>query len=367
MGEKTEEPTPKRLREAREKGDICKSQDVAPAATVMAITGYFMASGPEIYKQALEMMTLPMQFMHLPFGEALPLISGGIVSFAFMIAGPVVGLAMLVGFAATIVQTGVLIAPQAAMPKMENLSPKKWFQKVFAVKNLVEFLKNCIKVGVLGYVAWDVVNAQMQALFSIANGTIDGMAAILGNASKELLLKAAGAFCVIAALDFLYQKYKYGEDHKMDKDEVKREHKESEGDPQIKGQRKQLHNELASGGGGDGAKLKKAKALVTNPTHYAIAIDYEKGITPLPIVLMKGKGPLALAMIDFAKEEGIPIMRNVPLARSLYAKADEDAYIPSEFIAPVAEVLRWVQSLDLEAIRQGDEKAREALFIDNTP
>lgn len=365
MAEKTEQPTPKRLREAREKGDICKSQDIAPAATVLAIAGYFVASGASIYKDALQMMTLPMQFMHLPFDQALPLISGGIVSFAFMITGPIVALAMLVAFVATIMQTGVLIAPKAAMPKMENLSPKKWFQKVFAVKNAVEFLKNCLKVAVLGYVAWDVVMTQLPSLFAIPNGNINGMANTLGAAAKELLLTAAVAFCVIAALDFLYQKYKYGEDHKMDKDEVKREHKESEGDPQIKGQRKQLHNELASGGGG--AKVKKAKVLVTNPTHYAIAIDYEKGITPLPIILMKGKGALALAMIDIAKQEGIPIMRNVPLARSLYAKADEEAYIPSEFIAPVAEVLRWVQSLDLEAIRQGDAKAKEALFVDNTP
>lgn len=365
MAEKTEQPTAKRLREAREKGDICKSQDIAPAATVMAIAGYFIASGSAIFKEALEMMTLPMQYMQLPFEQAFPLISTGIVTFAFIITGPVIALAMLVAFVSTIMQTGVLIAPKAATPKMENLSPKKWFQKVFAVKNAVEFLKNCLKVAVLGYVAYDVVMTQLPSLFRIANGTIAGMAIILGNAAKELLLKAAAAFCVIAALDFLYQKYKYTEDHKMDKDEVKREHKESEGDPQIKGQRKQLHNELASGGGG--AKLKKAKALVTNPTHYAIAIDYEKGITPLPVILMKGKGPLALAMIDFAKQEGIPIMRNVPLARSLYAKADEEAYIPSEFIAPVAEVLRWVQSLDLEAIRQGDTKAKEALFIDNTP
>ncbi len=366
MAEKTEQPTPKRLREAREKGDVCKSQDIAPAATVMAIAGYFIASGPTMFKEALEMMTLPMQYMYLPFAQAFPLISTGIVTFAFMIVGPIVAMAMLVAFVSTIMQTGVLIAPKAAVPKMENLSPKKWFQKVFAIKNLVEFLKNCLKVAVLGYVAWDVVNSQLQALFAIPNGNITGMAITLGNAAKELLLKAAVAFCVIAALDFLYQKYKYTEDHKMDKDEVKREYKESEGDPQIKGQRKQLHNELASGGGG-GAKVKKAKVLVTNPTHYAVAIDYEKGVTPLPVILMKGKGPLALAMIDLAKQEGIPIMRNVPLARSLYAKADEEAYIPSEFIAPVAEVLRWVQSLDLEAIRQGDDKAKEALFVDNTP
>lgn len=127
------------------------------------------------------------------------------------------------------------------------------------------------------------------------------------------------------------------------KEEVKREFKESEGDPLIKGKRKQLHQEMIAQN--QIANVRKAKVLVTNPTHFAVALDYEKDRTPLPVILAKGQGVLAQRMIETAREEGIPIMRNVPLARSLYEQGTENAYIPQDLIGPVAEVLRWVQSL----------------------
>lgn len=129
----------------------------------------------------------------------------------------------------------------------------------------------------------------------------------------------------------------------MSKDEVKREYKEMEGDPYIKGKRKQLHRELIAQGAMD--NVRKAKVLVTNPTHYAVALDYDKDTTPLPIILAKGEGELARRMIAVAQEEGIPIMRNVSLARNLFENGTENAYIPQDLIRPVAEVLRWVQSL----------------------
>lgn len=165
----------------------------------------------------------------------------------------------------------------------------------------------------------------------------------LGNAVGDLVLTAAGAFCVIAALDYLYQRYQYNKNHMMSKDEIKQEFKESEGDPHIKSKRKQLHKEMLSHNALD--NVRKAKVLVTNPTHYAVALDYEKDRTPLPLVLAKGEGLLAQRMMDVARQEGIPIMRNVPLARALYRDGTENAYIPKDLIGPVAEVLRWVQNL----------------------
>ena len=159
----------------------------------------------------------------------------------------------------------------------------------------------------------------------------------------DQLLMAAGVFCVIAAVDYLFQKWQYTKNHMMSKDEVKREYKEMEGDPQVKGKRKQLHQEMLSQNAL--GNVRKAKVLVTNPTHYAVALDYEKDRTPLPVILAKGEGFLAQRMIRVAQEEGIPIMRNVPLARSLFENGTENAYIPKDLIGPVAEVLRWVQSL----------------------
>ena len=235
---------------------------------------------------------------------------------------------MAVALVANLGQVGILFAFKGAMPKLENVSPSKWFQKVFSMKNLVEFLKNIIKVTVLGVTVWVVMRDHLPTLFAIQRGTIWTMWEVLGMAVKDLLLMAAGVFCVIAAVDYLFQK---------------REYKEMEGDPQVKGKRKQLHQEMLSQNAL--GNVRKAKVLVTNPTHYAVALDYEKDRTPLPVILAKGEGFLAQRMIRVAQEEGIPIMRNVPLARSLFENGTENAYIPKDLIGPVAEVLRWVQSL----------------------
>ena len=305
MSDKTEQPTPKRLRESREKGDVCKSQDVPSALTVLALSVYIVVMGGHLLESLLAMMELPMKLLSTPYAEAAPRAAEATFHVAVSIVAPLVGLVMAVALVANLGQVGILFAFKGAMPKLENVSPSKWFQKVFSMKNLVEFLKNIIKVTVLGV--------------------------------------AAGVFCVIAAVDYLFQKWQYTKNHMMSKDEVKREYKEMEGDPQVKGKRKQLHQEMLSQNAL--GNVRKAKVLVTNPTHYAVALDYEKDRTPLPVILAKGEGFLAQRMIRVAQEEGIPIMRNVPLARSLFENGTENAYIPKDLIGPVAEVLRWVQSL----------------------
>ena len=167
---------------------------------------------------------------------------------------------------------------------------------------------------------------------------------VVGSAVGELLLYSAAAFAVVAALDYFYQKYKWTREHMMSIDEVKREYKDSEGDPQIKSQRKQLYRQLMNQNTLE--NVRRAKVLITNPTHYAVALDYDEEKTPLPVVIAKGEGALALRMMEVAKEEGIPIMQNVPLARALYRDAAENAYVPRDLLQPVAEVLRWVKGLD---------------------
>ena len=343
MSDKTEQPTPKRLRESREKGDVCKSQDVPSALTVLALSVYIVVMGGQLLESLLAMMELPMKLLSTPYAEAAPRAAEATFHIAVSIVAPLVGLVMAVALVANLGQVGILFAFKGAMPKLENVSPSKWFQKVFSMKNLVEFLKNIIKVTVLGVTVWVVMRDHLPTLFAIQRGTIWTMWEVLGMAVKDLLLMAAGVFCVIAAVDYLFQKWQYTKNHMMSKDEVKREYKEMEGDPQVKGKRKQLHQEMLSQNAL--GNVRKAKVLVTNPTHYAVALDYEKDRTPLPVILAKGEGFLAQRMIRVAQEEGIPIMRNVPLSRILFENGTENAYIPKDLIGPVAEVLRWVQSL----------------------
>ncbi len=343
MSDKTEQPTPKRIRESREKGDICKSQDIPIALSVAGLTVYIILMGPHIFKQMVLMTEIPMHFMHKPFEEVVQICTQSVLDIMLGIIYPIVFFVMGVTTVSNIAQVGFLISLKSAMPKMENLSPSKWFKKTFSMKNLVEFLKNLIKVGVLGYAVWYVMEKNFRLLFTLHSGTVFDFWAILGSIIQELLIIASASFAVIAALDFLYQKWKYNKDHMMSKDEVKKEYKEMEGDPQIKGKRKQLHQELLTQNTMD--TVKKSKVLVTNPTHFAIALDYEKDKTPLPIILAKGEGHIAQRMIEAAKEAGVPIMRNVPLARELFETGTENSYIPRNLIQPVAEVLRWVQTL----------------------
>ena len=341
MSDKTEQPTPKRLRESREKGDVCKSQDVPSALTVLALSVYIVVMGGHLLESLLAMMELPMKLLSTPYAEAAPRAAEATFHIAVSIVAPLVGLVMAVALVANLGQVGILFAFKGAMPKLENVSPSKWFQKVFSMKNLVEFLKNIIKVLILGISVYVIFSDYMPQLFRIPQGDIGDMWRLLGSVCGDLVLVSAGVFCVIAAADWCFQRWQFNKQHMMSKEEVKREFKESEGDPLIKGKRKQLHQEMIAQN--QIANVRKAKVLVTN--HFAVALDYEKDRTPLPVILAKGQGVLAQRMIETAREEGIPIMRNVPLARSLYEQGTENAYIPQDHIGPVAEVLRWVQSL----------------------
>jgi len=291
----------------------------------MAVAVYLLAMSSDMLNTMQTMGEAPMLLMDRPFEEALPLAVTSTLLCALRVALPLIGMVMVVALCANLMQVGVLFSVQAAMPKLENLSMNKWFKQVFSLKNLVEFLKN------------------MPQLFRIPQGDIGDMWRLLGSVCGDLVLVSAGVFCVIAAADWCFQRWQFNKQHMMSKEEVKREFKESEGDPLIKGKRKQLHQEMIAQN--QIANVRKAKVLVTNPTHFAVALDYEKDRTPLPVILAKGQGVLAQRMIETAREEGIPIMRNVPLARSLYEQGTENAYIPQDLIGPVAEVLRWVQSL----------------------
>ena len=322
---------------------MAKSQDVPSALSVLAIALYLMAMGPDMLRTMLDMAQAPIQFMVLPFAEALPRASAVIWQCSLRLILPLMGMVLAVVLCANLAQVGVLFAPEAAKPKLDNLNPGQWFKKVFSLKNAFEFFKNIVKVTILTTAVYLIAMDYLRELFRIPFSNIGALWTILGSASLDLILTCACIFCVLAALDFFFQKWQFTKQNMMSKEEIKREYKESEGDPLIKGKRKQFHQELINQNSLQ--KVRKAKVLIVNPTHYAVALDYEKDKTPLPIILAKGEGELALRMMDVARQEGIPIMHNVPLARSLYAEGTEDAYIPKELIGPVAEVLRWVQGL----------------------
>ncbi|MDR1577774.1 MAG: type III secretion system export apparatus subunit SctU [Deltaproteobacteria bacterium] len=342
-GEKTEQPSAKRLREAREKGQVAKSQEIPAAAVVMSLALYFMVRGGDILVVLENGATVICQLAFQPFETAFGQ-SIKVMGYVFLnIIGPLVPLVIVASGVSNLLQVGILISLEAAKPKLENLSPAKWFKKTFSKNNLIELLKNLIKVGAISAVVYKILSEHWYNLFKIPYSDADGLGKIMGATVLDLTLSAAVVFSVLAAADFIYQKFKYTKDNMMTKDEVKREYKEMEGDPIIKGRRRQLHQEMATQGAMDG--VRKSKVLVTNPTHYAIAIDYERDKMALPIIMAKGEGELAKRMIEVAKMEKIPILQNAPLARDLFDLGSENNYIPRDLIVPVAEVINWLNSL----------------------
>jgi len=248
-----------------------------------------------------------------------------------------------VGVIGHVGQTGFMFAMKAAMPKLDKLNPKNWFTKTFSIKNLVEFLRSIVKIAVVSLVFYKVFMEALPLLMRLPGQGTRGVDIALRLVLWRASLYCAAAFALIAAADWLFQRWQFMKEHKMSKEDIKQEFKQMEGDPQIKGQRKQLHQEMVMND--QAQSVRQADVLVTNPTHLAIAIEYKPEKTPLPVVLAKGEGALAERMMKIAEEAGVPIMRNVPLAHDLWEQGQELQYIPSSLIEPVAEVLRWLREL----------------------
>ncbi|WP_461211032.1 type III secretion system export apparatus subunit SctU [Desulfocurvus sp. DL9XJH121] len=346
MSEKTEQPTSKKLRDARNDGQVAKSQEIPALGTTAALFAVLFGLWGYFFGVLEDLFRIPVEVMNRPFDEIFyPTLMAVLVDMAKIVL-PIVVLVMTLGLIFNMVQVGVLVTPKALIPKLSNLSPKNWFKKVFSIKGLVEFLKSVIKVLAIGISIWVTVKESLTRLQSIPRVGLDGVYTAVGSLLWDIAVAVVAVMVVIAALDYLFQRWQHTKQLMMSKDEVKREYKEMEGNAEVKSMRKQLHQELLSSGAA--ASTRKASVLITNPTRLAIALYYEDGETPLPIVLAKGEGPVAQRMVQAAKEENIPIMQNVPLARNLFADAQESAYIPGYLVKPVAEVLRWAQSLKEE-------------------
>lgn len=344
MSDKTEQPTSKKLRDARNDGQIAKSQEIPATATTITLFAVIFILRDYFFTVLRELFDLPITVMNRPFDEVFyPTLISVLICIAKIVL-PIVFSVMLMGTVANLVQVGILISMKAAMPKLSNMNPKQWFEKTFSIKNLVEFIKSSIKVLVIGYVAMFVVKKYIMSLQLIPRIGVGAVFSSLGTILFELAAYVSEVMIVLAVLDYLFQRWQHTKKLMMSKDEVKREYKEMEGDGQIKSKRKQLHQEMIAQGATQSTR--KATVLVTNPTRLAIALYYEEGETPLPIVLARGEGELAKRMVAAAKEEGIPIMQNVPLARALFADGLENSYIPGDLVRQVADVLLWVKSLE---------------------
>ena len=344
MSEKTEQPTSKRLRDSRQKGDVAYSKDFTQTFLILAIFGYLLASAGHIVETLGQMILLPGTLLRLGFNEAANTLIQELLKQAAWIVLPFIGIVLGAGIFADALQVGVLFAFEKLKPSAEKLNVLSNLKNIFSKKNLVEFLKSAIKIAFLSTLLTLLIRDALPIMTSIPQAGLAGLGQVVAALMKTMLIHIGLAYGAIALADFAWQRYQYRKGLMMSKDEVKQEYKEMEGDPHIKHQRKHLHQEMMQHGAVQSAR--NATVVVTNPTHLAVALRYDAEETPLPVVLAMGEGALAERMMRAAREAGVPVMQNIPLARALTEHAEPGQYIPSELVESVAELLRLLQQMD---------------------
>lgn len=344
MAEKTEQPTPKKLRDARKKGQVAQSKEVISAAVLIGIFGFLWSNLGHYVQSLQEVLEMPLGLYDMAFEDAIKKLFDLLLKEATLLVLPLFGVAVVMALLAGFAQVGVLLSLQSIKPDLKKLNPGQGIKKIFSIKNVIELVKSIIKIGFLGTLLYVVIKGGLRDLMKVPYCEIYCLTDVLTALLKQVVLYTSTAFIIIAAADYAFQRFQYIKQLKMSKDEIKQEYKEMEGDPEIKGKRRSLQQELAMGSGLE-QKVKKSSVVVTNPTRRAIALYYNEGETPLPVVTAKGENLIAKRIIEIAQQQGIPIMENVPLAHDLMEQAEVDQYIPSDLIAAVAEVLRWVQEL----------------------
>ncbi len=349
--EKTEQPTDHKLRKAREDGQVAKSKDFTQTLLLAALLGYTLVASDSLVKRFVEIMGAPAMVYGMSFRGAASIMLSQAWDATLWLVMPYVLIVLVVGIFAEVVQTGVLFAFKALIPKGDKLNPVTNLKQMFSMKNMVEFVKSLAKVIFLSILVAKVLRDSLDPLIKIPAAGMGAVGLAVVDMMTTLVIYTFLAYTAIALFDFAYQRYSYIKGLMMSMEEIKQEYKQMEGDPHVKSHRRQLAQEIAMGEMVENTR--KASVVVTNPTHIAVAIYYDEGETPLPIVLGKGEGLVAEQIKRVAEEEGIPVMQNVPLARAMMRSAEVNQYIPSEFIEPVAEVLKALKRL-AEEQQQGE-------------
>ena len=342
MSEKTEQPTHKRLTDARKKGDVAHAKDASKALMIWACAGYLLFSASQLTDAMLFLMEWAGTHANGPFRDVLAAFLRLAVKELSMALLPWMAIVIVLAIFGELVTAGPVFAPEKMKFNFKKLDVVANVKNMFSARNLVEALKSVVKVVALTGIVWKLVHDNLGTLMLLAGSGIQPVTTGFGVLIKSLLLATAFVFTVIAGFDMLIQRKLFTKQQMMTKDEVKREHKESEGAPEIKGERRRFHQEIVRGGGGG---KRKPSVVVTNPTHLAVALLYEHDETPLPIVLAKGAGLQAQAIMREARAEGVPIIQHIPLARALVAQVDVDEPVPEHLFELVIDVLKAVKEM----------------------
>ena len=353
-GEKTEMPTPKKLRDAREKGQVNNSKDITSTALLLVLLTIIGVLTPMLMRDLKELFIFLSQLFsaedEAAVNEGMKATAIVIVKYSFIVCVA----AAVTGVAAQLAQIGFLFTFEPLKPDLNKVNPVQGAKKIFSKKNLFELFKNTLKITFLGYLIYKLVKESIPILLTLCYGDLeDSILPVLGRMLKNLAIYTGFGYIVIAFADFFFQKKNFMKEMMMTKDEVKREYKEMEGSQEVKQAQREFRNEIMNGP--DPVKATKdASVVVTNPTHLAVGIRFKPEEYPLPRIVVAGADADAKVIRETAMAEGIPIMENVPLARALYAEGRVGDFIPESLIEPVAEVLKFAKGLS-DARREEEE------------
>ncbi len=345
--EKTEEATPKKKRDARNKGQVVQSKDINQAFalilvvfTIQLTSGWFNDQMQSLYYMINDMIIDTDQYFD-PV-NLLALLTTSLTTIVLIIL-PFLLVAMLTGVICSYLQIGFLFTTETLKFKLDKISPLKGFKRLFSMKSVVEMVKAIAKGVILVYISYSYLNTRIELIKSAYALELVEFIALMWSFILGIVLRCAVFLLIVAFLDYAFKKYEQAKDLKMSKKEIKDEYKQSEGDPMLKGKIREKQRMMAMSRMMQ--DVPEADVVITNPTHYAVAIVYKASEGASPKVVAKGKNLIAQNIKRIAKENQVTIVENKPLARSLFASAEVGDFIPADLYQAVAEVLAYVYSL----------------------
>lgn len=347
-GEKTEMPTQKKLEDARKEGQVAKSKEVANALTLLGlfillkfvisfIGGQMLQSFSGSYNNFAQAIKLSGGYVRT--SDILLMLRNALWKMLLCMA-PFLMTGFVLSFVADAIQIKWMVTTKPLAPKFNKLNPVNGFKRLFSLQSLMELLKSLLKIGLAGILVYNTLKKEYNVIYLLFNMPLWQGIGVAADIAIDLGFRIACFYIIIALADYIFQRWKFTEDQKMTKQEVKDEYKNAEGDPQIKGKQRQRMQEASRRRMMQ--DVPKADVVITNPTHFAVAVQYDVEVAPAPIVLAKGEDHLAARIKETAREHKIEIVENKPLARMLYYNVEIGEQVPPELYQTVAEVLAMV-------------------------
>lgn len=345
--QKTEEPTQKRLDDAMKRGNIAFSKEVTSFLMLSLLTVFVIWLSPALMKSAnftlSHYITQPHNFeMNLDGDDLLQLARSTILDVGMLLFIPFF-ICILGAFLGSFLQNGIMFSPEAIVPDLSKISPLAGLKRIFSMKSIVELIKGILKICLVGTVVYMTIKSDLDHIVILHEFNFAGILSALLSLVTKSLLAICAVMGAIAVLDLIYQRMEYIKSLRMTKQEVKEEHKQSEGNPEIKAKLRSIRLERARKR--MMAAVPKADVIITNPTHYSIALKYDTGRMPAPQLVAKGVDKVALRIREVAKKHRIPIVENKLLARSLFESVDLEDFIHTEHYEAVAKIISKVMGL----------------------